>query len=358
MITLANFKHRLRSIGWKELPSTALEPYYLYYHRHFDRQRIAEEWPDRDFDHEVRHDLLSYPDYWHAEWAVRLEEPAVVEPAHGSVVLRGNRVARQLMAIHEGVVVSPMYFPLYAGRLSRAIDVEEAIVLRHHYGEDNYAHFYYDVVPKFLAIERFPEWRSLPLIVGKKQFETRYFQNLVRRAGWSDRRWILQDGTPIRVRRLHCVKGTSCHRAWAEGIWRLFRPPPPDSASQRRIYLKRSEPRRRLANQTEVEALLNRLGFESVDAARLSHDEQMRLFSETRHLVAEHGAGIANILFRQGAPLSLLELFPGDYVSAGLYACCRVLGYQYARLRGPLQEGAYTIPPDTLKLQVEALLAS
>jgi capsular polysaccharide biosynthesis protein len=98
-----------------------------------------------------------------------------------------------------------------------------------------------------------------------------------------------------------------------------------------------------------------------VDAAALSHPEQIELFRSVRYLVAEHGAGIMNILFRQEAPLSLLELFPPDVFSSADYACCQLLGAAYARLRGVSQAGpagSYRIPIEALQAALPAWLDS
>jgi capsular polysaccharide biosynthesis protein len=92
-------------------------------------------------------------------------------------------------------------------------------------------------------------------------------------------------------------------------------------------------------NQEEVEAFLNSNGFETVDAAGLSHAEQIKLFAGVRHLVAEHGSGVANILFRRGAPLSVLEMFPPGYLSPAFYACSRLVGAFYDRAHGIAQDG-------------------
>jgi capsular polysaccharide biosynthesis protein len=238
--------------------------------------------------------------------------------------------------------------------------VEEGILLRHHYGEDNYAHFFLDIVPKLLLAERFPELHNLPFIIGRTLAEKGYFQNLLRGSGLANRRWIVQDRAAIKVKKLYCLKGIALTRDWVEGVGRLFgltQAP----GGQRRIFLKRNAARRPLVNQAEIEHFLVSHGFEPVDAAALSHPEQIELFRSVRYLVAEHGAGIMNILFRQGAPLSLLEIFPPHLISAADYACCQLLGAGYARVRGVSQAGApgsYRVPLANLQAVLPAWLDS
>jgi capsular polysaccharide biosynthesis protein len=297
----------------------------------------------------------------HTEYLLRCEEPVVVEPSHGMVIMRGNRIARYLMAIHEDVRVEPMYIPRYLASIRAAPEVEEAILLRHHYGEDNYGHFFLDIVPKLLLAERFPALENLPFIISRALAEKSYFQNLLRCSSLAKRRWIVQDGSAIRVKKLYCLKGIALTRDWIQGIGRLFGLTPPPRGGGRRVFLKRAVARRRLVNQSEVENYLSDHGFETVDAAALSHPEQIALFHSVRYLVGEHGSGVMNILFRQGAPLSVLELFPPTYLSPVNFACCELLGAAYARVRGLSQAGpseSYRIPIQALQSVLPAWLDS
>ena len=54
--------------------------------------------------------------------------------------------------------------------------------------------------------------------------------------------------------------------------------------------------------------MLQRYGFRIIDSEQLSLEEKIRVFSKVRYLVTLSGAGMANILFRRGAPLNVLEL--------------------------------------------------
>jgi capsular polysaccharide biosynthesis protein len=50
-------------------------------------------------------------------------------------------------------------------------------------------------------------------------------------------------------------------------------------------------------NEAEVLEVLQRLGFLTVYPEEMSLGEQVQLFSRTRYLVSNHGAGLANMLF-------------------------------------------------------------
>ncbi len=78
----------------------------------------------------------------------------------------------------------------------------------------------------------------------------------------------------------------------------------------RRIFLTRRNVRyRTLENEHEVSLLLEKHGFEILEADTLSFSEQVQLFSETQFVVAVHGAALTNCIFMQ-AGTSVLELHP------------------------------------------------
>lgn len=83
----------------------------------------------------------------------------------------------------------------------------------------------------------------------------------------------------------------------------------------RRLYISRTgAARRRLRNEAELIALLQPLGYDICDPATLSLRDQIELFSCATHIVAPHGAGLANILFC-GPGTVLLELQMDEYMN-------------------------------------------
>jgi len=85
----------------------------------------------------------------------------------------------------------------------------------------------------------------------------------------------------------------------------------PESDAGRRVFVLRNRASiRRLLNQDEVAAVLQaRLGFEAVDPAALTLDEQVQAFRGASVIVGPHGAGLANAVFA-ARPRLLVELCP------------------------------------------------
>lgn len=104
-------------------------------------------------------------------------------------------------------------------------------------------------------------------------------------------------------------------------------------SGRRRLYVSRAAaPRRRLANEDEIVAVLEPLGFEAVEPHRLPLREQLSLFASAEAVVGPHGAGLANVLF--GRRVSVLELLDPGYVNPCIYSLARVLGHDYRYVIG------------------------
>ena len=73
--------------------------------------------------------------------------------------------------------------------------------------------------------------------------------------------------------------------------------------------------RARFVNIDGVRRVLDRYGFVEVDTAKIPFAEQVAVFQSTKHLVAVHGAGMTNIIYRRNSPLSILELYASNYNS-------------------------------------------
>ena len=74
--------------------------------------------------------------------------------------------------------------------------------------------------------------------------------------------------------------------------------PAAERRSDRRIYISRERaPKRKIANEPDVRAVLEKFGFETLHAEDLLFADQVKVMSEARYLVSNHGAGLTNMLF-------------------------------------------------------------
>lgn len=102
---------------------------------------------------------------------------------------------------------------------------------------------------------------------------------------------------------------------------------------RRRLYITRRLARRHVTNESELEPILKRYGFEVVEAEKLSFAEQVRLFGQAEAIVGAHGAGLTNIVFAP-ATCMVFELFAETCVRAMYYQLAGVIGQSYWYLKG------------------------
>lgn len=105
-----------------------------------------------------------------------------------------------------------------------------------------------------------------------------------------------------------------------------------------RVYVARFQSRRRpISNEQEVCRLVRRYGFEIIEAERLSVVEQIRLFAEVDHVVAPHGAGLANLMFARRCA-SVTEIFQADYMHPCMLRICQAKGIEHHSMRAGLEQ--------------------
>ena len=104
--------------------------------------------------------------------------------------------------------------------------------------------------------------------------------------------------------------------------------PRPDGP-RHRVYVDRAGAEtRRLINATEVEKVLQRHGFQSVQLETLTFQEQYTALANAEAVVGVHGAGLANILFCQpGTPV--IEILPPRYATPAFWYAAGHCGLPY-----------------------------
>jgi capsular polysaccharide biosynthesis protein len=87
----------------------------------------------------------------------------------------------------------------------------------------------------------------------------------------------------------------------------------------RRIYIARKNTgTRRVANEAELDRLLESHGFETHSMENYTLAKQARLIRESETIVAIHGAGLANLLFARPGT-AVVEIVPAGRYNATIY---------------------------------------
>lgn len=121
----------------------------------------------------------------------------------------------------------------------------------------------------------------------------------------------------------------------------LARMSPPARETPKRIYVSRVDAStRRVVNEEELVAELERHGFVRIIMTALSVTEQAALFAGAEVIVAPHGSGLTNMVF-SAAGTRLIEIFPPHYVNPCFWAIADAMGVDYYCMFG---EGL--LPPE------------
>jgi hypothetical protein len=332
----------------------------------------------------AREEILREDPYRFETFALHLRGPLWVEPIHGMVVREKGLILRNLfcrslvffirsceeipgfsLSFYRWVLaghdvrdgIAPPYYWQFRKQQRKALKLKRAILFRHHHGENSYFHLYHDLLPILFETLAVPELSDWPILTSRSVWDKNYFQGVLKHSGLSSRQWIIQEpGTCIELEELVVAKGVGLTRSWLDNLKKMFRLGDKPGYRNRKLFLTRgSGTVRTLENRSEVTAFLGEKGFACVDAGAMSYEEQVACFSDCRYLVAEHGAGVMNILYRLGAPLSLLELVPATYLAAWYYHLAEGLDMNYDLIQGPVSGNSYSyrIPLEELSRSIE-----
>jgi capsular polysaccharide biosynthesis protein len=101
-----------------------------------------------------------------------------------------------------------------------------------------------------------------------------------------------------------------------------------------KIYISRNRPDkdvpRKVNNEKELVAMLERYGFKTVYMEKFSFLEQISISSHARFIVAPHGAGITNVMFAR-KDASLLEMVNQAWQKTCFAEMCEKIDVEYHR---------------------------
>lgn len=296
----------------------------------------------------------------------RVVDDVVVSVPEGTIFQGFRGIRHDLMARHSPKSLRTPLWPVTRLHLATGLGVaylpSAALGIHPYCGyEYNHYHLLVDVLPRVLAYTRVPALDGIPILVNQHILRCGAISELVRRVPSLVGRLVAPDARYLRIDRLHVINRPGLTREKFEDLQGTFGSE--RHTGSRRVFLVRNVSRRSLRNQSDVADRLAELGFETIDFATLSFTDQLRVACETQHLVAIHGAGIANMIFRSVRPTTLLELRP-SYMPANTCtffgAMAAELGWVYDSLTGPgdIINDSFTIDPDEVQRAARSLLGA
>ena len=237
-------------------------------------------------------------------------------------------------------------------------------------GHNNYYHWHFNWMPRVVLTDMFDDLRDHRLLIHGQpaRFVT---DSLERATGRKTADALFLAGPVMRLKHvfvpsffMNPVHAPFALRSYqGQRRWRA-------RGEGRKVYISRSEADcRKIINEAETVALLERYGFESVIAEKLSYAEQVQLFSEASFVVGAHGAGLTNMLFCNPG-FCVLELM-NQYFTRVYWSLAVALGsHQYKNLmsedvfpnteeKDPVQakkNSDFIVDLDKLKTTIEAMM--
>lgn len=303
------------------------------------------------------------------EFVRRYDGKAYIEPEHGYVITDGGLLIESALVpsyypTNPWRHVMPCPFKFFRAKKTpgRVIHRPEVIHLRSLW-EWNLWHFYADVLGNLNLLEELGVDKNTPIVLGPYAGELSFVKQILSSGALAGREWIIPTDQYVCADRVYYVRQSQPYNKSLGYIVRQIGVPPPAADTDRRVFLYRPVTgSRHIINQVEVEALLARRGFRGVDASKMTIADQIEMLSNTRYLFAVHGAGITNIMYRMGRPLSLVELHPSNYMTESYMDMCRQMGFSYNTLPGAPEGGTaqntnFTVDVGALEAKIDAMLA-
>ncbi|NTS43158.1 glycosyltransferase family 61 protein [Flavisolibacter sp. BT320] len=229
-------------------------------------------------------------------------------------------------------------------------------------GERNYWHFLHDLLGEVvLAKEYVHNAANIPYLISEDLAKQPFFKQAIAESSYlSGLNWVVQKKDQyVRADKAYFLQVQPNKKETLLGVRALFNLPLADNTHKRKVFLTRNPKRiRYLKNAGEIEIIARKYSFEIIDADTLSFSEQINLFRQVRFLAGIHGAGLVNMIFRQGAPMSLLELFPQNYIQPHYFWLSKDLGFDYACLVGSKAgtDTAFSVAPAEFEDKIQEML--
>jgi hypothetical protein len=311
------------------------------------------------------------PDF--PEGVYRLNGGAYVEPTSGYVITAAGQLSELSMRPNRWKqcvpwrvdLPSPAEF-LAARKPSAANVIRYPVVISlRHLWDWNYYHFFSDVLARLRLLADVGIAQDVPLVLGKYAGEMPFVQEILNCGALKNRPWVNPE-----TRFVYADSVIFCHtqqdRKHGLGyIAQQMAVPAANPRSVDRVFLTRPpSATRKVANVDELAPVLAKYGFRALDSSTMSISDQMREFAGMRYLVAVHGAGITNIMFRQGAPMSMIEIQPHNYATADFMQIAESYGYGWSLLKGEAahagnsQHVDFRVSRDALDEKIAEMLAA
>lgn len=302
------------------------------------------------------------PGWTQDQYLLIFDEAGIIEPTSG-----WGMQGKQLIYSSLGFARAPyVHKPELFRSKRRVVKLKNVMSLRDT-GEENYFHFFNDVIPKiYFARDNGVDLANYHLVVSSKLAERDYFKQTVSLAPFAGLQWHVQNDEVISFERAIFCKPFTHTKSYIGQTADLLISKFGNHVSpqvQDRLFITRPEHSLRfIENFNEIEEVLKQHRFAIVDPALMSFAEQVSLFTRARYLIGVHGAGMTNMIFRKDQDTGVLEIVqPFDYIPFHYMMLAHQFGFDYNVLVGTKgkrwAEGGFRVDPAKFESMVKLLVA-
>lgn len=292
-----------------------------------------------------------------------------IEPKSGYIVSDGALIYESMTPNFDYHMPVWKFTIPSVSNIKKAINISDNVVhfdkvisLRH-FWDWNYYHFYFDVLGKLKAFDDQGVGKDIPVVLGKYVDQLSFPRQVIGMGQFKERTWLVPGDKYVHANEVFYCRHRYSLRDICEYIVKTLEVDR-ENVRNDKIYLTRgvASSGRNVSNESEILNVLSDFDFKVIDANKLTVENQVEVFRNAQYVVAPHGAGITNILFRSGNPLSLLELHP-IHAYTDFKKICDGYGYYWDHLMGIQEPGDprhanYTIDPDALRKSLVKLIES
>ena len=212
----------------------------------------------------------------------------------------------------------------------------------HDYWYEGYFHWNMDALPKLYFISQDTNLKNAKLIIPNYYLKIKYIKESLLLLGFNENNFISVDYSKV----CYCKSISYCPPFTISGNYHTEitlkmaavlknRADTSTNKPIRLIYVtRRNAQKRKIINESEIEKILVKFGFEIIETDNLSYVEQIHLFNAAKWLISIHGAALTNMLFMNKAT-NVLEIRNENDASNNCYfSLASAMGLNYYYLKG------------------------